>query len=68
MCSLVDSMLREVEKTYPDLVPYAVDVRQVAVLRLMRQLAQVYDKISISKVTLSLSLSLYLSLSDVVAF
>ena len=49
-------MLAEVEKLYPDLSPYAADVRQVAVLRLMRQLAQVYDKISISKVTLSLSL------------
>lgn len=44
-------MLKEVEKTYPDLTSYAEDVREVAVLRLMRQLAQVYDKISISKVT-----------------
>ncbi|KAL5261295.1 hypothetical protein ACHWQZ_G007113 [Mnemiopsis leidyi] len=50
LCSLVDTMLKEVEKTYPDLTSYAEDVREVAVLRLMRQLAQVYDKISISKV------------------
>ena len=56
LCSNVDEMLKVVEKLYGDLQCYTSDVRQVAVLRLMRQLAQVYDKISINKVLLCVCL------------